>query len=333
MRPPVDITWAHWVGFIACVLVFLALDLGLFHRRAKVVTLAEALVWTGVWICFALIFTMAMKNWRGPKEALQFLTGYLIEVSLSLDNLFVIAVVFSWFSIAPRYQHRVLFWGILGALLMRGLLIGAGVALVSRLDWVLYLLGLLLLFSGIRILFVRTKIEPEKNLVIRLVRRLFPVAPQMEGQRFLTRWQGRLALTPMALVLLMVETTDLLFATDSIPAVFAVTTDPFIVFTSNIFAILGLRSLYFVLAGAIRSFRYLKVGLSIVLVFFGVKMLLDPHGRPARWFQVEIPISISLLVVGGILLISIVLSLAAPKRDEQSQSAEPALKKEARRDG
>lgn len=313
----VEITCWHWVGFIACVLIFLGLDLGVVHRRARVVKFAGALLWTIVWLGLALLFASALKHWRGQREALEFLTGYLIEVSLSMDNVFVIALVFGYFAIPAKHQHRVLFWGILGALVMRGLMIGAGLALVSWLHWVLYLFGALLLASGVRISLASNKVEPEKNRVVRLARRLFPVAPNLDGQNFLTTWQGKLALTPLALVLLMVETTDLLFAVDSIPAVFAVTTKPFIVFTSNVFAILGLRSLYFVLAGAIHSFRYLKTGLSIVLVFFGVKMLLDPHERPPHWFQVQIPISVSLLLVAGILLISIVLSLTASRREKK----------------
>jgi tellurite resistance protein TerC len=231
---------------------------------------------------------------------------------------FVIALIFAYFQVPSVHQHRVLFWGILGALLMRGVMIGAGVALISWLHWVLYLLGALLIYSGIKMLFVETEVEPEKNRVIRLARKLYPVTPHLDGQKFTTNWNGRLALTPLALVLVMVETTDLVFAVDSIPAIFAVTTKPFIVFTSNVFAILGLRSLFFVLAGAIGYFRYLKLGLSIVLVAIGVKMLLDPHDRqPPFWFQVEVPISISLLAVAGIILTSIVASVIAARREKK----------------
>jgi tellurite resistance protein TerC len=307
----------HWLGFIACVLVFLALDLGVFHRRAHVVHFKEALSWTAVWFCLAMLFALALRPMRGEKEALEFLTGYLIELSLSMDNVFVIALVFAWFRVPAEHQHRVLYWGILGALVMRGVMIGAGVALISWLHWVLYLFGLLLIYSGIKMALVETNVQPEKNRVIRLARKLYPVTPELHGQTFMTHWNGRMALTPLALVLLMVETTDLIFALDSIPAIFAVTTKPFIVFTSNVFAILGLRSLYFVLAGAIAYFRYLKYGLSLVLVFVGVKMLLDPHDRPPHWYQVEIPIGTSLLVVAGIILISIVLSIAAAHREKR----------------
>ena len=261
-----------------------------------------------------MLFALGIKSLRGQKESLEFLTGYLIELSLSMDNVFVIALIFEYFSIPRKFQHRVLFWGILGALVMRGLMIGAGVALVSWLHWMLYLLGAFVLFTGVKMLFVETDVHPEKNRVVRWVRKLYPVTPHLDEQRFVTLWNGRRALTPLALVLVMVETTDLVFALDSIPAIFAVTTKPFIIFTSNVFAILGLRSLYFVLAGALDYFRYLKAGLSLVLVFIGVKMLLDPHDSPPRWFQVEIPISVSLLVVGGIILISIVLSVTRRRK-------------------
>jgi tellurite resistance protein TerC len=212
----------------------------------------------------------------------------------------------------------VLFWGILGALVMRGAMIGVGVALISWLHWLLYVLGAFIVYSGIKMLFVEVEVEPEKNRVIRWVRRLYPVTPQLDGQKFITRWQGRRALTPLALVLVMVETSDLVFAIDSIPAIFAVTTKPFVIFTSNVFAILGLRSMYFVLAGALGYFRYLKVGLSIVLVFIGIKMLLDPHDRETPlWFQLDIPILASLLVVALIILLSIVFSILAASQEKQ----------------
>ena len=305
----INITAWHWAGFIGCVLVFLALDLGLFHRRAHVVKFREALLWTSTWFCLAMLFALALKPLRGKEEALEFLTGYLIELSLSMDNVFVIAMLFAYFQIPRQYQHRVLFWGIVGALVMRGLMIGAGVALVAWLHWVLYVLGAFVLFTGLKMLFVETRVHPEKNRVVKWVRKLYPVTPHLDGQKFFSTWQGRLALTPLALVLVMVETTDLIFALDSIPAIFAVTTRPFIIFTSNVFAVLGLRSLYFVLAGALEYFRYLKVGLALVLAFIGCKMLLDPHGGHPHWFQLKIPISVSLFVVGGIIVVSIALSL------------------------
>ena len=317
----VEITCWHWVGFIACVLIFLALDLGVFHRHAHTVKFKESLVWSLVWFSLAMLFALALKPLRGKQEALQFVTGYLIELSLSMDNIFVIVLIFAYFRIPREYQHRVLYWGILGALLMRGLMIGLGLALIALVDWVLYVFGAFLLYSGFKMLFVQTEVRPENNRVVQWMRKLYPVTPELDGQSFVTRWAGRKALTPLALVLLMIETTDLLFATDSIPAVFAVTRKPFIVFTSNVFAILGLRSLYFLLAGALGYFRYLKYGLPLVLVFMGVEMLLDPHDRPPRWIQVEVPTSVSLLVVGGILLISIVLSVTAT-RYEKGRSAQ-----------
>ncbi len=317
MTAIVQITPWHWIAFICCILIFLALDLGLFHRRAHAVRFKEALAWTFVWFSLAMLFAGGLRWTRGSKEYLEFLTGYLIELSLSMDNVFVIALIFGYFSVPSSYQHRVLFWGILGALIMRGLMIGFGVALISLFQWVLWVLGAFLVYSGVKMLFVQTEVDPEKNRVIRWVRKIYPVTPHLDGQKFVTQWNGTRALTPLALVLVMVETTDLVFAIDSIPAIFAVTTKPFIVFTSNVFAILGLRTLYFVLAGAIGYFRYLKYGLSIVLVFIGVKMLLDPHDRePPLWFQVEIPIGASLLAVGGIILSSIVLSVISAQREK-----------------
>lgn len=319
----IAITPWHWIAFIACVVIFLALDLGLFHRKAHVIGFKEALIWTAVWFVLAMAFAYALRPMRGPKESFEFLTGYLIELSLSMDNVFVIALIFGYFRIPSENQHRVLFWGILGALLMRGLLIGVGVALIDWLDWILYVFGAFIVYTGVKMFFVEADVDPEKNKVIRLARKFFPVAPQLDGQKFVTQWNGKMALTPLALVLLMVETTDLLFAFDSIPAIFAVTRNPFIVFTSNVFAILGLRSLYFVLAGAIEYFRYLKYGLAVVLVFIGVKMLIDPHDNEhPMWFQYDIPITLSLLIVGSIILISILLSLMARWREKKGKTTE-----------
>jgi tellurite resistance protein TerC len=318
MFSEIEITWFHWVAFIACILVFLALDLGVFHRKAHIVRFREALSWTVVWCVLALLFAFGLKFWRGEKEALEFLTGYLIELSLSMDNVFVIALIFGYFHIPSERQHRVLFWGILGALLMRGAMIGAGVALINLLHWLLWVFGAFLIFSGIKMLLVETKMDPEQSRVVRWMRKVYPVAPHLDGDKFLTVWNGKSALTPLSLVLVLVETTDLVFAIDSIPAIFAVTTKPFIVFTSNVFAILGLRSLYFVLAGAINYFRYLKAGLSIVLVSVGVKMLLDPHDRhPPLWFQIEIPITISLLAIAAIIVISILMSVMVTWRERK----------------
>lgn len=315
----IQITTWHWAGFILCVLFFLALDLGVFHRQAHVVKFREALTWTTIWCALSMLFAAALVPLRGKTEAVEFVTGYIIELSLSMDNVFVIALIFTYFRVPSQYQHRVLFWGILGALLMRGVMIAAGAALIQRFMWTLYLFGAFLVFTGVKMLFVTDEgVHPEKNVVIRLARKIFRVTPELHGQKFSIRENGRVMLTPLALVLLMVETTDLIFALDSIPAIFAVTTKPFIVFTSNVFAILGLRSLYFVLAGAIDYFRYLKIGLSFVLVFIGAKMLVDPHGQPEKWFQVEIPSSVSLLVVAAILITAIVLSVTAMEREKQA---------------
>ena len=314
----IEITPWHWAGFIGCVLFFLALDLGVFHRESHVVKFKEALGWSIVWVVLSMLFAAALVPLRGRGEAVEFVTGYLIELSLSMDNVFVIALIFAYFGIPREHQHRVLYWGILGALVMRGLMIGLGIALISLVDWVLYVFGAFLLYSGVKMLIVKTEVHPEKNRIVQWVRKFYPVTPHLDGQKFITVWEGRKALTPLALVLLMVETTDLLFAVDSVPAVFGVTRKPFIVFTSNIAAILGLRSLYFLLAGAIGYFRYLKYGLPAVLVFMGVEMLLDPHDRqPPLWFQVDIPTSVSLTVVAGILLVSIVLSVFAARREDR----------------
>ena len=265
-----------------------------------------------------MLFAAALAHWRTREEAVQFTTGYVIELSLSLDNILVIALIFAWFRVPAEFQHRLLFWGILGALAMRGAMIAVGAALIREFDWVLYFFGAFLVFAGAKMYFSKqAMVEPEKNLALRLAKKLFPVSQNFDGLKFLTRQEGRLALTPLALVLLLVETTDLIFAVDSVPAVFSVTRKAFIVFTSNVFAILGLRSMYFLLAGALGYFRYLKIGLSIVLVFIGAKMLLDPHGHPPRWFQIGIPTAVSLLVVAVILLVSTALSITAARRERR----------------
>jgi len=313
------ITPWHWIGFISCVLVFLALDLGLFHRRARVVKFGEALVWSLVWIALSLLFAVALGHWRGHEEAVEFVTGYVIEFSLSLDNIFVIALIFAYFRVPEAARHRLLFWGILGALVMRGAMIALGVTLIQSFDWVLYVLGAFLVFTGVRMLCLGSKAaRPEDSFTIRFARRYFSANGGSGGAEFISWRLGRFALNPLLLVLALVEVTDLIFAADSIPAVFAVTTKPFIVFTSNVFAILGLRSLYFVLVGAINYFRHLKTGLSVVLVFVGAKMLLDPHGHEPKWFQIEIPTNVSLLVVAGIFLISVALSVTAAQREKKS---------------
>jgi tellurite resistance protein TerC len=318
MLATADISATHWIVFVVAVLIFLALDLGVFHRKAHVVRFREAFFWTGIWFLTAMAFgtfvaPAVLSDWQ-RQQTFEFITGYIIELSLSMDNVFVIAVIFAYFRVEQQFQHRVLFWGILGALVMRGALIWAGVELIQRIKWMFYILGAFLVFTGIKMLFKRDeRVNPERNLAIRLAQKIFPVSTQFDGQNFTTLLHGRRALTPMALVLLMVETTDLIFALDSIPAIFAVTVDPFIVFTSNVFAILGLRSLYFVLAGAIDYFRFLQIGLSVVLVFIGAKMLLLKT-------QIHISTSLSLIIVGAIILFSILASILAARYGRRQAS-------------
>jgi len=297
-----------WVIFNVFVLGVLALDLLVLHRKAHAVSLREALAWSCVWVSLALLFALGVYFFRGGEKALEFLTGYVIEWSLSVDNLFVFLVIFSYFGVPPIYQHRVLFWGILGALVLRAIFIATGTALLTNFHWMIYVFGGFLIFTGIKLLFAgEEKIDPEKNPAVRLVRRFMNVTPDYHGQQFFIRKDGRLWATPLLLVLIVVETTDVIFAVDSIPAIFAITLDPFIVYTSNVFAILGLRALFFLLAGVMDMFRFLKVGLSFVLCFVGIKMVIVDFYK--------IPIGISLGVVVGILGISILASIfVRPKR-------------------
>ena len=295
-----------WVIFNIFVLGMLALDLLVFHRKAHAVSLREALSWSAVWIALALIFNVGIYYLWGSEKALEFLAGYLIEKSLSVDNIFVFIMIFSYFAVPAIYQHRILFWGILGALIMRAIFIAAGAALLSAFHWIIYIFGGFLIITGIKMFFAgEEKIEPEKNPAVLLLRRFMPITNEFHGQRFFVRIDQRLWATPLFVVLVVIETTDVIFAVDSIPAIFAITMDPFIVYTSNIFAILGLRALYFLLAGIMDMFRYLKVGLSFVLCFVGVKMMLVDFYK--------IPIGVSLGVVAGILAISILASLVKPK--------------------
>ncbi|HEY3225934.1 MAG TPA: TerC family protein [Planctomycetota bacterium] len=297
-----------WGGFAVFVVTVLALDLGVFHRKAHEVRPREALVWSAVWIGLALLFNVGVALDRGREAGLQFLTGYLIEEALSVDNLFVFMVVFSYFSVPKAYQHRVLFWGIVGALVMRGIFIWAGIELMDRFHILLLLLGGFLVFTGVRILLQRhEEVHPERNLVLRLFRRFVPMTPDYDGHRFLVRRDGRTFATPLLMVLVVVEVTDVIFAVDSIPAILAVTQDPFIVYTSNIFAILGLRSLYFSLAGFMDRFHYLKVGLGLILVFVGFKMA-------AKYWKMDLPILVSLGVIVALLAGSIVASLLRPQK-------------------
>src|SRR3990172_9516307 len=271
-----------WVGFNLFVLAMLAVDLGVFHRTAHEISMREATAWTVTWIALALGFNFGIYSLMGAQAGLEFLTGYVIERALSIDNIFVFVLIFSYFAVPARFQHRILFWGILGALLLRGAMIGTGAYLIHRFHWVIYVFGAFLVFTGIRMATEEERdIEPEANPVIRLLRRFLPLTNVYHGSRFFVRepvgpgGAFRAVATPLFVVLALVETTDVIFALDSIPAIFAVTQDPFLVYTSNIFAILGLRAMYFLLAGAIREFHYLQLGLSFVLVFVGAKMLLD----------------------------------------------------------
>ena len=294
-----------WIAFGVVVLGMLALDLGLFNRKAHEITLREAGTWSAVWISLALSFNVAILFWQGSQTALEFLTGYLIEYALSVDNIFVFVLIFTYFAVPRMYQHRLLFWGILGALAMRGLMIGVGAALIERFHWIIFVFGAFLIFTGIRMALNKGhEVEPEKNPVVNIFRRVVPVTQNYHGQHFIVRHGGKLMATPLLVVLLLIETTDLIFAVDSIPAIFAITTNPFVVFTSNIFAILGLRSLYFLLAGIIHRFHYLEKGLAVVLTFVGVKMLIS------EFFK--IPIGVSLGVIVSVLTISIVASLIFP---------------------
>jgi tellurite resistance protein TerC len=284
----------------------LVLDLGVFHRRAHTVKFREALAWSGAWIALAAIFAVVIFFWHGRTPALEFITGYVIELSLSVDNLFVFLLIFRFFQVPAIHQHKVLFWGILGALIMRAIFIAAGVSLIQRFHWIIYAFGAFLVYSGIKLFFQEeAEIHPEKNPVLRLFRRWVPVTKDYVGNKFFVRSRGLYA-TPLFVVLLVVETTDLLFAVDSIPAILAITRDAFIVYTSNVFAILGLRSMYFALAGMMEMFRYLHYGLSLVLISVGAKMLLSHY--------FEIPTPVALAAVAGVLAISVIASMANPKK-------------------
>ncbi|MBL0939714.1 MAG: TerC family protein [Gemmatimonadaceae bacterium] len=307
------VSW--WIGFNALVLFLLALDLGVFNRKAHAVSVREALGWSALWISLAIGFGVWVGQTLGRQSMLEFYAGYLVEQALSVDNLFVFILIFGYFRIPPELQHRVLFWGILGALLMRGAMIGAGAVLLAKYHWIIYIFGAFLVYTGFKMAFSgESQVAPEQNPVIRLVRRFIPITTRFHGEKFFVRepltpgGAVRLVATPLFIVLALVETTDVVFALDSIPAIFGVTRNPFLVYTSNVFAILGLRSLYFVLANIIGKFHLLKYGLSIVLAFVGVKMLLSEI-RP-------IPIGWSLGVVAAVLIGSVLLSLVIKPREE-----------------
>jgi tellurite resistance protein TerC len=295
-----------WVSFNLFVFVMLALDLGVFHRKSHEVKTREALTWTAIWITLAMIFNMFIYYYFSKDKAIEFFTGYLIEKSLSVDNIFVIIMIFSYFNVPKTYQHKVLFWGILGALIMRVIFIFAGIELIHKFHWLIFVFGGFLVFTGIRMLTSNgAMIEPERNPIVKFVRKIFPVTESFQGDRFFIRIQGALWATPLFLVVMMIEGTDLIFAVDSIPAILAISDDPFIVYTSNVFAILGLRSLYFALAGIESYFRYLKYGLSAILVFVGVKMCIVDF--------VKIPVELSLIVIVLILGLSMLASVIITK--------------------
>jgi tellurite resistance protein TerC len=304
-----------WLGFLAFVLVMLAVDLGVFHRKSHEVGLKEAAIWSAVWVALAALFGVGVYVWAGADKALEFTTGYLLEKALAIDNIFVFVVIFAAFAVPAAYQHRVLLWGVLGALVMRAAFIFAGAALLQRFHWTIYLFGAILAITGVKLLRQRDHaVTPESNPVVRAFRRILPVTPDFVGDKFFVRRDGRRWVTPLLLTLVAVEVSDLVFAVDSIPAIFAVTLDPFIVFTSNVFAILGLRSLYFLLAGVIGKFRYLKVGLAVVLIFVGAKMLLlDVY---------KLPIAASLAIIAGILTVAVLASLRRSAPPPRSLPAE-----------
>jgi tellurite resistance protein TerC len=310
-----------FVLFNAFILTLLLLDLGVFHRKDKAVSLKEAAGWSVVWIALSLLFNVGLYFWvkanTGSAEvatrvSLEFLAGYLIEKALSVDNIFVFILIFNYFGVPAKFQHRVLFWGVLGALIMRGIFIAAGATLIAQFEWILYIFGAVLIYSGWKMMKdEEIEVHPDKNIVIRYARKLFPVETGYETHNFFLKKNGKRYITTLFLVLLTVETTDVVFAVDSIPAVFGITRDPFIVYSSNVFAILGLRALYFLLAGVMNSLYYLKHGLSIILIFVGMKMLAETAGL------VHVPIGISLGVIGIVLAVSIIMSLRRNKRTER----------------
>jgi len=295
-----------WILFNVFVLGMLALDLGVFHRKAHEVKFKEAIIWSVVWIVLALIFNLLVYFWHGTQAAVEFLTGYLIEKSLSVDNIFVFLMIFTYFGVKPMYQHKVLFWGILGAIIMRAIFIFAGITLIKIFHPIIYVFGIFLVFTGVKMALQKDReIHPERNPVLKVFRRLFKITPNYVDGKFFVKEGKRLIATPLFVVLLVVESTDVVFAVDSIPAIIAITRDPFIVYTSNIFAILGLRALYFAIAGFVKLFRYFKYGLSVVLVFIGVKMLISDFYK--------IPTVFALIVVFSIIMISILASILIPE--------------------
>lgn len=302
-----DVDWWIWAAFIGAVIVLLVLDLTVVHRKPHAVGVREAAVWTTVWIALGVLFGAGIWYFAGPERALEYYTGYLLEKGLSVDNLFVFLVIFGAFAVPKDLQHRVLFWGILGAVIMRGLFIWAGVALVNQFEWVLYIFGAFLIFTGGRLMLGSEAVEhPEQSRAIRWMRRVVPTTSNYRGSKFFVRENGRLFATPLLLVLATVEFTDVIFATDSIPAIFGVTRDPFIIFSSNVLAILGLRAMFFLLADVMGRFHYLHIGLALVLVFIGAKMLVEEF--------LHVPVLVSLGVVGGVLILSVVASIVTGRQ-------------------
>jgi tellurite resistance protein TerC len=316
-----DVFW--WCSFLGFVFVLLALDLGVFHRKAHAVSVREALIWSAIWISLALIFNAGIYfGWIGgyspeirERAAFEFLTGYLVEKSLCVDNVFVFALIFTYFHIPAKYQHRILFWGIIGALILRAILIFAGIVLIRQFHPIIYFFGAIVIFSGIKMWASGTpKVDPEHNRVLNLVRRFFPLTAQLDGQKFFVREAGGISMTPLFAVLVFIEWSDVVFAVDSIPAILAISQDPFVVFTSNVMAILGLRSLYFALSGIMQRFHLLHYGLSALLVFIGLKMVLTDF--------IKVPIVVSLSVIALILVVSVVASVVFPKREQSGLRAE-----------
>ena len=308
-----------WLGFSLFILTMLSLDLGLFNRKAHTIKYKEAWIWSAVWVTLALIFGGLVFHYQGNARGFEFLTGYLIELSLSVDNLFVFLLIFSYFKVPAQFQHRVLFWGVMGALIMRLTMIFIGAALISRFHWIIYIFGAFLVYTGIK-MFRHDEIDihPDQNPVVRFVTRFLPIARHYEGEKFFTTINGKRTGTLLLLVLIVVEVTDLVFAVDSIPAIFAITKDTFIVYTSNVFAILGLRSMYFLLAGVVEKFRYLRTGLAIVLTFIGIKMLVTAVGF-------HIPIEFSLIFVAVVLVGSVVASLLIPPKPGEKIPDKPVM--------
>lgn len=305
-----------WIGFILFVFGMLALDLGIFQRKSHIISIRESLLWTAFWITLALLFNLGIYYFEGRQVALEFLAGYLIEKSLSVDNIFIFLLIFSYFKVPPIYQHKVLFWGILGAIVIRFLFIVLGISLIHRFDFIIYIFGGFLVYTGFKMMQGKEEeIHPEDNPVLKFFSRFFPVTAAYEGDKFFVRRAGKLFATPLILVLLMVETTDIIFAVDSIPAIFGVTLNPFIVFTSNIFAILGLRALYFALCGIMNRFHYLSYGLSIILIFVGIKMLISE--------LYPIPIGAALCFIALVLIGSVVISMMFPAKPTQCPPGTP----------